>query len=74
MYTTKAKVNYPVSFRRQASLHSSILAQCHLTHLLLYILLAIPVSNVTFRLLGMRLANVYDVDHKTYLLKLARWG
>ena len=24
------------------------------------------------RLLGMRVANVYDVDHKTYLIRLAR--
>lgn len=25
------------------------------------------------RVLGMRLANVYDIDQKTYLIKLARW-
>lgn len=27
---------------------------------------------VISRLLGMRAANIYDIDHKTYLIKLAR--
>ena len=28
--------------------------------------------HVMYRVLGMRVVNVYDVDHKTYIIKIAR--
>ena len=32
----------------------------------------ISFPSLFFSLMGMRVANVYDVDHKTYLIKLAK--